>query len=139
MQENERNRILMMLSEGKITVEEASQLLAAIEPAEKTEAVALKDSRGRKGKKLRVVVDNSDSQKEKKDRVNISFPLSLIKTFGPLILKNLPKDAKAQMDESGIDITQLLADINNIADNGLDEDIVNIDTAEGEKVRIYIE
>ena len=52
-----------MLKDGTITVEEAEELLRALEsnqPAAEPAAVpvAMKDNRGRKAKKLRVQVDN---------------------------------------------------------------------------------
>lgn len=140
MEINDRSRILSMLQSGKITVEEADKLLDALGTREQaTEIVPLKDSRGRKPKKLKVVVDTDNNGDQKSAKVNISIPFSLIRTIGPIAIKNMPKEAKQKLDESGVDIEQILADIDSIAENGLDEDIVNVDTAEGEKVRIYFE
>jgi hypothetical protein len=51
----------------------------------------------------------------------------------------MPKEAKQELDASGIDFEQLLADIETMIDSGMEEDIVNVDTGEGEKVRIYVE
>ncbi len=143
MNENDRIRILNMLQEGKLTVEEAGKLLSAADGPQDTalSEVALKDNRGRKGKKFRIVVD-AVNDKTKTAKVNISIPLSIIRTIGPVIVNNLPKATKEELMRSGVDIFQIMNDIESIIDSGLEEDIVNVDTGEGEekaKVRIYVE
>ncbi len=139
---NERARILNMLSEGKLTVEEAEKLMDAVgtaRSAPETEAIELKDRRGRKPKKLRVNIDAGEQSK--KAKVNVSIPLSVVRTFGPIIAKNLPHEAKEELDKRGIDFGRIVDDIESIISEASEEDIVNIDT-EGEdaaKVRIYLE
>ena len=141
---NERAKILDMLKEGKITVEEAGKLLDAIgnkkdNGAGESEAIELKDKRGRKPKKLRVNIDAGENSK--KAKVNISVPISLIRTFGPIIAKNMPSEAREEMDKRGVDFSRIVEDIENIVTEASEEDIVNID-AEGEdpaKIRIYLE
>jgi hypothetical protein len=130
-----------MVSEGKITVEEAEKLMDAVEAKSvpETEAIELKDKRGRKPKKLRVNIDAGESTK--KAKVNVSIPLSIVRTFGPIVVKNLPKEAREELDKSGVDLVQIIDDIESIISEASEEDIVNIDT-EGEdaaKVRIYLE
>ncbi|NCA80182.1 MAG: hypothetical protein EOM76_08375 [Sphingobacteriia bacterium] len=143
MNENDRARILNMLKDGIITVEEAQKLLTAGEVSKESpaEEVSLKDARGRKGKKFRIVVD-AGNEKMKAAKVNISIPLSIIRTIGPIIVNNLPKATKDELLKSGVDIMQIMNDVETIIDSGFDEDIVNVDTGEGEekaKVRIYVE
>lgn len=143
MDENERNRILSMLKDGKISVEEAQQLLDALDGQNRKieEPVALKDTRGRKSKKLKVIVDAGSKDKEDA-KVNVNIPLSLIRTVGPIIAKNMPKSAKEKLDENGVDLEQIFKDVENLTENGLDEDIVNIDVGEDgdrAKVRVYVE
>lgn len=147
MQEQDKIRILNMVKNGVITVEEAEKLLSAAEPSDEqknprpSEEIALKDNRGRKGKKFRIVVDAAND-KLKGAKVNVSIPLSLIRTLGPVIVKNLPKETRDELSNSGVDIIQIITDIESIIDSGLDEDIVNVDTGEGDekaKVRIYVE
>jgi hypothetical protein len=138
---NDRARILEMLKEGKITVAEAETLLDAINGEETPEngLVEMKDKRGRKPRKLHVKVDALDNSK--KAKVNISIPLSLVKTFGPMIVKNMPKDAREELDKSGVDFAGIIRDLDSIVAEASEEDIVNIDT-EGEdaaRVRIYLE
>lgn len=138
---DERGKILSMVSEGKLTVEEAEKLLDALKERDEDKArpVELKDRRGRKPTKLRVIVDANENSK--KAKVNVSIPLSLVKTFGPVILKNLPKEAKDEMDKSGVDLAAMMRDLDGAIEEASREDLVNIDS-EGEdaaKIRIYLE
>lgn len=145
MKEEDRIRILNMVKNGVISVEEAEKLLSASEPNQEAphpvEEIALKDVRGRKGKKVRIVVDAA-GEKTKNAKVNVSIPVSLIRTLGPLVANNMPREAQDELNKSGINIMQLFADIESIIESGLDEDIVNVDTGEGDekaKVRVYVE
>jgi hypothetical protein len=77
----------------------------------------------------------------KKAKINITIPLSLVRTFGPIIIKNLPADARDEMAKSGVDLSGIIDDIETFVAENSEEDIVNIDT-EGEdaaKIRIYLE
>ena len=147
MNEQDRMRILNMVKNNVITVEEAQKLFSAADSAgepqtrQLSEEVTYKDSRGRKGKKFRIVVDAA-TDKMKAAKVNISIPLSLIRTIGPVIVKNLPRETKDELNRSGIDVIQIISDIESFIDSGIDEDIVNVDAGEGDekaKVRIYVE
>lgn len=141
MEENEKTRILNMVKDGKITVEEAQQLLDALDQKEARpeEIVTFKDTRGRKAKKLKVQVDAGENGDGK---VNINLPISLVRTVGPIVARNMPREAKQQLEENGVDLNRIFTDIENLAENGLDEDIVNIDTSKdghSAKVRVYFE
>ncbi len=140
----DRTRILNMLKDGTITVEEAEELLRALEsnqPAAEPAAVpvAMKDTRGRKAKKLRVQVDTGEN--ETKAKVNINVPISLIKTLGPVIVKNMPMEAKTEMDKHGVDLVAIMESIETLIESGQEEDIVNVDVEgnEAAKVRVYVE
>ncbi|MCI1966603.1 MAG: hypothetical protein LKJ17_10805 [Oscillospiraceae bacterium] len=145
MSENERTRVLNLLRDGTITTEEAERLLDALEQSRKPEAkpVVLKDSRGRKPKKLRIVVDNAEANNGKA-KVNVSIPISLIRSLGPIALSSIPKKTKQELEESGVDAAAILAQVEELIESGTEEDFVNVDTGNGEgesssKVRIYVE
>lgn len=140
---NEKARILNLLKDGVITVEEAEKLLNALEPEKpnQEEAIALKDTRGRKPKKLRVTVD-ADDNGSSKAKVNVNIPISLIKTLGPLVKKSVPNDVRYELDSQGINLDAILASVEALVESGIEEDIVNVDIgddAEKAKVRIYVE
>lgn len=145
MDGSEKSRILNMLRDGAITTEEAEKLLDALDSRDtpSPEPVVLKDSRGRKPKKLRIQVDDSDKDKSKA-KVNVSIPISLVKSLGPLALSGIPKETKRQLQEQGIDVAAILSQLTELIDSGMEEDFVNVDTGcgdgeEGTKVRIYVE
>lgn len=140
---SDRGRILAMLRGGKITVEEAEKLLDALDAGARqpqpAEEVAFRDARGRKSKKLRIVVDSGAG---KDANVNLSIPLSLVRTVGPMVMANIPPEAREQMRRSGVEADTVLDDIDAMLRNNEPGDIVNIDTVKDGaevKVRIFIE
>jgi hypothetical protein len=145
---SEKSRILNLLKDGAITPDEAERLLDALEsrenPApEPVEAVVLKDTRGRKPKKLRITVD-SNEKSSGKAKVNVSIPISLVRSLGPIALSSIPKDARREMEAQGVDIKAILAQVEELIESGSEEDFVNVDTGNGEgeegaKVRVYVE
>ncbi len=142
MEATDRARILNLLKEGHISVEEADELLRALEqPAAPLAApVPLKDARGRKAKKLRVEVDAGENNQ--KAKVNVNVPISIIKTIGPIIAKNMPKEAQQELDKAGVDLVAIMDSIETLIESGMEEDIVNVDIGEGDemsKVRVYVE
>lgn len=147
MNGNEKTRILNLLRDGAITTEEAERLLDALdsrrEPEPEPEPVVLKDSRGRKPKKLRILVDNAEANNGKA-KVNVSIPISLIRSLGPIALSSIPKKTKQEMEENGVDVASILSQVEELIESGADEDFVNVDTGDGEgegssKVRVYVE
>ena len=122
MSEN-RKRILDMLSQGKITVDEAERLLTTMEQPDAgvtgffTAGETPKDER----KYLRVVVEpNPDAGPEvEQHRVNIRVPMALIRA-GVKLTSLIPSTASSKINEelrkSGIDF-----DVNNIKTENLEE------------------
>lgn len=145
---SDKSRILNLLKDGAITPEEAEKLLDALETREKPasepmEAVVLKDARGRKAKKLRITVD-SNEKSSGKAKVNVSIPISLVRSLGPIALSSIPKDTKRELEEQGVDIKAILSQVEELIESGSEEDFVNVDTGngdggEGSKVRVYVE
>ncbi len=139
--ETDRVQILNMFKDGTITLEEAAELLEALEQTEPE--TALKDTRGRKRKKLRIQVNAVESDGSSgKTNVNIALPISLVKSLGPLIEKCLPAEAKDEMCKAGVDLEAIIESLDTLIESAEEEDIVNIDTNEGEdmaKVRIYVD
>jgi hypothetical protein len=134
----ETRKILEMLHDGKIGVEEAEKLLAAVSapnvPAEGPVAAA-----GTR-KYLRIQVD--PEQGVGGDRVNVRVPMKLIRA-GLKLAAFLPRDAQSQVNdalkEKGIDL-----DLSKLAPEDLEEVVANLDDltvdVEGkQKVRIYSE
>ncbi len=135
-----RMKILEMLSKGKITVEEASALLEKVivrEQVPETDA-APEEAGGAPAKKgvpkyLRVMVDSSDG-----DKVNIRVPMSLIRT-GLKLSSLMPADAASAVQEHGIDLSALKNLEGEELVDALRELTVDVDSADGDKVRIFTE
>lgn len=139
----ERRKILDMLAQGKITVDEADKLLAAIgETGPATGAAAgTEGSGGRAWKYLRVQVEPGPGS-EKGDRVNIRVPFKLIRA-GLKFAAFIPREAHDKINqafrEKGMDI-----DLARITPQDLEEIVANLDDMTVEvdgrdKVRIFCE
>lgn len=145
----ERRRILTMLGEGKITADEAEELLDAIEKQYKTDDVKVStsetsdefDTKSKKPKFLRIMVEPKDGCKGEK--VNIRIPMMLLKA-GVKLASVIPGGAKdkinEKMREEGINI-----DINNLDAQSLDEIVTGLGSMcidvddDKEKVKIFCE
>jgi hypothetical protein len=148
MNENQK-KILEMLAQGKINVEEASRLLYLVNTREggqeRTEKVE-PDTRV-KAKYLRVTVtpgEENGSHDGRGERVNVRVPMSLIRA-GIKLTALVPPDAldKANraLREKGINF-----DVRSIKPDDIEELIealgdmtVDIEGGRGEKVKVFVE
>ena len=127
-------RILKMIEAGKITAEEGAALMKSIsgdENGENVEAQIAGVKPSFKGKKLRIKVTDTDTGK---DKVNIRIPLKLAKIAEKLV----PREAKSQMKEQGIDLSGILSNIDELADGPL-VDIDADDKDDHVNISIYVE
>ncbi|MBU3916880.1 hypothetical protein KKA14_15215 [bacterium] len=137
-------KIIEMISEGKISPEDGEKLIRAIKEGYSD------SSRERSGQKKRggfnlpeklktlnrrltgkIVIDISSSSGEE---VKINLPLRL----AGMAMNMIPRDRIDILEREGINLRDTLDNISEIVD-GIDEDIVNITSSNGDKVRIYIE
>jgi hypothetical protein len=154
----EKQTILDMLAQGKISADEAARLLECLEPPGEKGAPGNKNMllicdepsptregprpNGRlTGKKLRVEVKGFMEDGKKMD-VNVSVPLVLARYVDNLIASCLPEAAHEELAKQGINLRQI--NIGQLVDalEDLDEDIVNADVKQDEmdlKVRVYVE
>jgi hypothetical protein len=135
----ERRKILDMLAQGKISVDEAEKLLAAVgEPSLKAESDT---GVHRSWKYLRVQVEPGPGS-EHGDRVNIRVPFKLIRA-GLKFAAFIPREAHAKVNqafkEKGMDV-----ELAKITPQDLEEIVSNLDDMTVEvdgkdKVRIFCE
>jgi len=131
---DERRKILEMLSEGKISAEDAERLLDKIEAGpSSTPRPPRKPGEPSKIKWLLVHVDSKDG-----DKVNVRVPISLIRT-GIKLGAILPSGANERIQASGIDLN----DLAKLADEDLMEALadlqVDVDSEDGDAVRVCCE
>ena len=138
---NERQQILEMLANGKISVAEAEKLLDAVSGAPGNEASGAKSvatAAKSKPKFLRISVSESDGEK-----VNVRIPLQLVRAgvkLGSLIPEKVQTKIDESMRENGMQFS--LKDIRpeTVEEliGGLSEFEVNVND-DGDGVRIYCE
>jgi hypothetical protein len=135
---DERKKILDMLSEGKITADEADRLLSAVS---KDNGADSGYSSNKEPRYLRIMVEPGPKSKSP-DRVNIRVPLKLIRA-GLKLAALIPKSAQTQVNdalhEKGIemDFSQIKPeDLENIVKQ-LDD--LTVDVEGKESVRIFCE
>lgn len=140
--DKERRKILEMLSQGKINVDEAERLLAALsEPAAGKSTGLAAGSTGSKPKYLRVMVEPAPGNSHG-ERVNVRVPLNLIRAglkWASFIPEHTQVKVGKALKEKGIaaDFTKMTAD-------DLEDLITNLDDlqveVEGEEiVKVFCE
>ena|SRR5690625_631741 len=119
-------KVIAMVEEGKITSDEASDLISAIKDEEKEST----PKKGYLGKMLKIRVKS-----ETEENVRVNIPLHLVKfllKMGHGIASQIP-DAKKYVDDIDLDV------IMQAIDHEVEGKIVDIQSEEGETVEIYIE
>ena len=120
--DEERARILQMISEGKITAQEGARLLNALRGA----SDAPQPPRAGTARWFRVRVTDIATGRTK---VNVNLPLSLVKA-------GLKMGARFAPDMEELDWEELTVAIQ----EGASGKIVEVeDTADGERVEVYVE
>ena len=121
---NEKLQILKMVQEGKVTVDEASKLLDAIEKPILDDL----DSNNNKAKWLKIRIKDEDSSK-----VNVTLPISLINLGLKLGSKFSP-----ELKASGLSEDEL-NEVFTAIKNGETGKIIDIQGENGETVEVTIE
>ncbi len=123
----ERMKILELLNKGIINVDDAERLLAALgEPEVKTETpFELVNQKKAPFRMLKVYVDSADG-----DQVRIQLPIEFAK-----LLKNSKFSGMESLGDMDLDIDTLIQMIN----AGVIGEIVNVESADGDIVRITVE
>ncbi|MBN2408159.1 MAG: hypothetical protein JXE07_00355 [Candidatus Aminicenantes bacterium] len=133
----ERKKILEMLQQGKITVDEAEKLLAALSSPEEPEAVA-----GKPGcKYLRVQVEPGPGSADQ-DRVNIRIPMKLIRAglkWAAFIPKHAHSSINQALHEKGIEMDFSSITPQDIEDLVTQLNDLTVEVEGKEKVRVYCE
>lgn len=144
---SERERILQMVADGKITPSEADDLLEAMNSSNQKEAsqkpgtdiVQTIAKRTDKLKYLRVQVDSDDG-----DKVNVKVPLAILRAgikLTSVVPSNVSAEINDHLGDKGINI-----DLNNVKPEDIDELVealseleITVDSEDGDKVRVFCE
>ena len=118
----ERIKILDMLASGTIGAKEAEELLSALESNEEVNATLVTSRKG-PFKLLKIVVNSADGGK-----VNVKIPVEFAK-----LLKN--KKFQANFGDVDVDIDSIIE----MVTQGMEGEIVNIESEDGDTVKIVVE
>lgn len=126
MLKDEKMKILEMLSEGIINSEQAEKLLKALDVSNQVVEVKEKVTNNTKTfKVLKIMIESSTG-----DDVNIKIPLEFAK-----VLKSKAFSSQISNSNTNIDIDEIIE----LASSGITGEIINIETAEGDSIKITIE
>lgn len=139
MNENSR-RVLEMLSEGKVSVDEAERLISLVdeEPETTTAVQPLALPRTEAARYLRVTIDSDEDE-----HIDVRVPLALIKAgvkLHTLLPEKATKKIKKSMKKNDIDV-----DMHNLRTEDLEQLIdalseIEVNIHDGDdKVRVYCE
>jgi len=138
----ERRKILEMVAQEKISVDEAERLLSALESSDSEESSEAAPGSPSSGfRYLRILVEPGPGS-DTKERVNIRVPAKLIRA-GLKWAAFIPKNARGQVDQAlrdkGIDM-----DFDRITPLDIEELLVHlndltVDVEGKEKIRIFCE
>jgi hypothetical protein len=117
---DERARILEMVREGKLSVEEADKLLRALESDRERAPVG-------RGRLLRVRITS-----HRGDNVNVALPLVL----ADMILRFLPKGVRVTTDGREVDLAHLVTEVR---ESGAHGTIVDIIDHRGDRIQVTVE
>ncbi len=120
---NTKEQILQMVKDGDITIDDAMKLLDALD----TTANQMPKASPTK-QKLRVIVDSANG-----DTVRINVPISLVKA-GVSLASQMNVNGKP-IDMKGVDMDTIIKAI----EDGATGEIVDIQTNDGDTVKIFVE
>lgn len=130
---DETIRILKMVEDGTVTAEQAAELMAAMGVSEKAgqlQAQHLVESSEYDKRMFRIIVDSVQG-----DKVNIQFPTGAVRR----ILNAAGKLPVSDKTFEGMDVGEIMSAVSQCLEEEVEGDFVNVDAADGTKVRIFVE
>ena len=131
----ETKKVLEMLASGQITANDAEKLLEKLGTSGPAAAAASEENAtaAQKLRFLRVVVDSPD-----RDQVNVRVPLAILRT-GIKLLAVLPPKVSERLADKGIDLSALRDLPREELVEHLKDLHIDVDSKNGEKVRVFCE
>ncbi|MEA1854597.1 hypothetical protein MKX67_03950 [Cytobacillus sp. FSL W7-1323] len=126
----EITKVLTMVQEGKIDADKGAELIQVLKEKEEKESKQPESSSKYMEKVLKIRVKSAEN-----DNVTVNLPIKLVKVVllaGHNIAASIPESAKYVKD---IDINLIIEAI----ENELDGQIVDVKSADGDTVSIFIE
>jgi hypothetical protein len=133
---SDKERILQMVAEGKISVDDGERLLKAIGEKERvpsSHVLSLRPENNRKRGSAdgKIIIE---IKSVKGENIKVNLPLKL----AHWAYRMIPKERLDEVEKEGFNIRETLANISEMIDE-MDDDIVNITSSNGDQVRVYVE
>lgn len=119
-------RILKMVEEGKLNADKAKELIDALEQPSQ-EIITVKDY---DNKMLRVNIESHEG-----DELKLKLPVKVIKT----IIKATGKLPMMSTNVDGVNMDELMDIISSSLDSSVMGEILNINSADGDMVKVLVE
>lgn len=134
---DERRRILDLLEGGQISTNQATELLRALEPLDTPPAAADPAQAQRRFgvRMIRISIDATKPDGSRSNTVRINVPLALAR----FATRFIPPDARAELDNSDIDLSDLVSTLNEDLPDGTLIDLTSSDEDTGKSANIRIE
>jgi polyhydroxyalkanoate synthesis regulator phasin len=129
MIKEEMTKVLEMVQEGKITAAQGQQLLEAMGAYEEGHSTSVSSA---KKMKLYIKVLSHDG-----DKVNVALPLYMVKAGIRLGTSMGKKYAPEELGD--IDMDEVVKMVEEMVAQGESGDIVQVDSADGDTVHIYLQ
>jgi hypothetical protein len=127
---DEISRVLTLVEEGKIDKEKASELINILQVKDQPELATIKKEVPYGNKMLKIRVNSDEG-----DNVNVNLPINLVKAVLKVGTNIAGKIPQAERYVKDINVDLLIDAI----ENELDGQIVDITSANGDKVFVVIE
>lgn len=142
---DEKKKILKMVEEGKITAQEALDLIEALGKTSDEETKTKRPKPKGGNRMFRIRIEASEQDGKERAKVNVNIPLSVARKLTSLT-NMIPDSAKSEMKKEGVNIDELnLSELlDALYESGMEESLVDIDATEGDgkggaKVKIYVD
>jgi hypothetical protein len=132
---DERRRVLDMLAEGRISADDAANLLKALGEDATPGAAVPRPARKGTARNFRISIDVDDGAGAKNAKIRVNIPVGLARFAS----RFLPPEAKAELDAQGIDLAAI---IDGLGDDVPEGPLVDIDVDDGsgaKQAKIIIE
>ena len=121
-------KILKMVEEGKLSADKAKDFIEALDNDKKAdEIISVKDY---DNKMLKVNIQSHEG-----DQVNVKLPVKVIKS----IIKVTGKIPMVSNEMDGINMDEMMDIIANSLDSSVMGEIVNIQSAKGDEIKVFVE
>lgn len=121
-------KILKMIEKGTVTAEQGAKLLSGMDAETARQTAIVKKSYDKK--MFRILVDGVSG-----DKIKVQFPVGAVKK----LLKATGRLPIPEKDLQGVDLSSMMEAISECLESEIEGDFVNVESADGTTVRVFVE